>query len=95
MMSDKTCLPVNEMNTQDLVDFAKEVNNTLSDFHVRILNDNVFAKRVYEKEILGLVYAEDVINELVRRLGCYITDQEIWLSYDQANQVKPEKMAEK
>jgi hypothetical protein len=95
MMSDKTCLPVNEMNIQDLVDFAKEVNGTLSDFHVRILNDNVFAKRVYEKEILGLVYAEEVIDELVRRLGCYIADQEIWLSYDQANQVKPEKMEEK
>lgn len=94
-MTNKTCLPINEMNNQDLVDFAKEINNTLSDFHVRILNDNVFAKRVYEKEILGLVYAEEVINELVRRLGCYIADQEIWLSYDQANQVKPEKMEEK
>lgn len=95
MMSDKTCLPVNEMNIQDLVDFSKEVNSTLSDFHVRILNDNVFAKRVYEKEILGLVYAKEVINELVRRLGCYVADQEIWLSYDKVNQVKPEKMAEK
>lgn len=95
MTSDKACLPVNEMNNQDLADFAKEVNSTLSDFHVRILNDNVFAKRVYEKEILGLVYAEEVVNELVRRLGCYVADQEIWLAYDKVNQVKPEKMAEK
>lgn len=95
MMTDKTCLPINEMNNQDLVDFAKEINNTLSDFHVRILSDNVFAKRVYEKEILGLVYAEDVINELIRRLGCYIEDQKIWLSYDLVNQIKPDNSAEK
>lgn len=95
MMTDKTCLPINEMNNQDLVDFAKEINNTLSDFHVRILNDNVFAKRVYEKEILGLVYAKDVINELIRRLGCYIEDQEIWLSCGQVNQIKPDNSVEK
>lgn len=95
MMTDKTCLPINEMNNQDLVDFAKEINNTLSDFHIRILNDNVFAKRVYEKEILGLVYAKDVIDELIRRLGCYIEDQEIWLSYNQVNQIKPDNLAEK
>jgi hypothetical protein len=95
MTTDKTYLPINEMNNQDLVDFAKEINSTLSDFHVRILNDNVFAKRVYEKEILGLVYAEDIINELIRRLGCYIEDQKIWLSYDQVNQIKPDNLAEK
>lgn len=95
MTTDKTCLPINEMNNQDLVDFAKEVNSALSDFHIRILNDNVFAKRVYEKEILGLIYAEDIINELIRRLGCYIEDQSIWLSYDQVNQAKPDNSAEK
>lgn len=94
-MINKTYLPINEMNNQDLVDFAKEINDTLSDFHIRILNDNVFAKRIYEKEILGLVYAKDVINELVRRLGCYITDQEIWISYDQIGQIKPDNLTEK
>jgi hypothetical protein len=94
MTTDKTYLPINEMSNQDLVDFAKEINSTLSDFHIRILNDNVFAKRVYEKEILGLVYAEDIINELIRRLGCYIEDQKIWLSCDLVNQTKPDNLAE-
>ena len=46
-------------------------------------------------EMLGLVYAKDVINELGRRLGCYVADQEIWLSYDHVNKTKTEKIEEK
>ena len=95
MLTDKTYLPINEMNNQDLVDFAKEINSTLSDFHLRILSDDVFLKKIYAKEILGIVYAKDIIDELIRRLGCYIKDQEIWFSYDQVNQIKPEKTGEK
>ena len=44
---------------------------------------------------MGCWNCRDVINELGRRLGCYVTDQEIWLSYDQDNQIKPEKTGEK
>ena len=44
---------------------------------------------------MGCWNYRDVINELGRRLGCYVTDQEIWFSYDQVNQIKPEKTGEK
>lgn len=95
MMTDKTCLPINEMNNQDLVDFAKEIKEILHDFHLRILDKNILAKNVYDREILGLVYAKDIIDELVRRLGYYIKDQEIWFSYDQVDKTKPKKTEEK
>jgi hypothetical protein len=83
------------MSNQDLVDFAKDTKEILHDFHLRILDRNILAKNVYDREILGLVYAKDIIDELVRRLGCYIEDQKIWLSYNQVNQTKPDNLAEK
>ena len=91
----KTIMPINEMSNEDLVEFAKDTKEILHDFHLRILDKNVLAKNVYDREILGLVYAKDVIDELVRRLGCYIEDQKIWLSCDIVDQIKPDNLAEK
>ena len=88
-------MPVQEMSNEDLVAFAEDINTILDSFHKRILSDDVFLKKIYETEMLGLVYAQDVINELGCRLGCYVADQEIWLSYDQVNKTKPEKTEEK
>ena len=94
-MMTKAIMPVQEMSNEDLVAFGEDINTILSSFHNRILSDDVFLRRIYETEMLGLVYAKDVINELGRRLGCYVADQEIWLSYDQVNKTKPEKTEEK
>lgn len=94
-MMTKAIMPVQEMSNEDLVAFAEDINTVLNSFHNRILSDDVFLKKIYETEMLGLVYAKDVINELRRRLGCYIADQEIWLSYDRVNKIKPEKIEEK
>lgn len=84
----KTIMPVQEMSNEDLVAFAEDTNRALSYFHNRILSNDVLSKEIYEAEILGLIHAKDVINELVRRLGCYVTDQEIWLSYNQTDKNK-------
>ena len=94
-MDNKVIMPINEMSNEDLVEFAKDTKEILHDFHLRILDRNILAKNIYDREILGLVYAKDIIDELVRRLGCYIEDQKIWLSYDQANKTKPKKTEEK
>lgn len=94
-MTSKKIMPVQEMSNEDLVAFAEDINTVLNSFHNRILRDDVFLKKIYETEMIGLVYAKDVINELGRRLGCYIEDQKIWLSYDQVNQTKPDNSAEK
>ena len=94
-MMTRAIMPIQEMSNKDLVAFAENINTVLDSFHNRILSDDVFLKKIYETEMLGLVYAKDVISELVARLGCYISDQEIWLSYDQANERKPEKTEEK
>ena len=94
-MSNKAIMPINEMSNEDLVAFAEDINTILNSFHNRILGDDVFLKKIYETEMLGLVYAKDIIYELVRRLGCYIEDQQIWLSYNLCNSTKPEKTAEK
>ena len=94
-MMTKAIMPVQEMSNEDLVAFAEDINTVLNSFHNRILSDDVFLKKIYETEMLGLVYAKDVINELGRRLGCYVADQEILLSYDQVNKTKPEKTEEK
>lgn len=94
-MDNKVIMPINEMSNEDLVEFAKDTKEILHDFHLRILDRNILAKNVYDREILGLVYAKDVINELVRRLGCYIEDQKIWLSCDLVNQIKPDNLVEK
>lgn len=84
----KTIMPVQEMSNEDLVAFAKDTNRVLSYFHNRILSNDVLSKEIYEAEILGLIHAKDVINELVKRLGCYVADQEIWLSYNQIDKNK-------
>ena len=94
-MMSRAIMPVQEMSNEDLVAFAEDINTVLNSFHNRILSDDVFLKNIYETEMLGLVYAKDVINELGRRLGCYIEDQKIWLSYYQVDKVKPEKTEEK
>jgi hypothetical protein len=91
----KKIMPVQEMSNEDLVAFAEDINTVLNSFHNRILRDDVFLKKIYETEMLSLVYAKDVINELGRRLGCYIEDQKIWLSYNQVNQTKPDNLTEK
>lgn len=87
-MMTKAVMQVQEMSNEDLVAFAEDINTILNSFHDRILSDDVFLKKIYEIEMLGLVYAKDVINELGRRLGCYIEDRKIWLTYDQANPKK-------
>ena len=94
-MTSRKIKPVQEMSNEDLVAFAEDINMVLNSFHNRILRDDVFLKKIYETEMLGLVYAKDVINELGRRLGYYIEDRAIWLSYDQVNQAKPDNLAEK
>ena len=94
-MNNKAIMPIDEMSNEDLVEFAKDTKEILHDFHLRILDRNILAKNVYDREILGLVYAKDIIDELVRRLGCYIEDQQIWLSCDLCNSTKPEKIEEK
>ena len=67
-MNNKVIMPINEMSNDDLVEFAKDIKEILHDFHLRILDRNILAKNVYDREILGLVYAKDIIDELVKRL---------------------------
>lgn len=84
----ETIMPAQDMSNEDLVTFAEDTNRVLSYFHNRILSNDVLSKEIYEAEMLGLIHAKDVINELVRRLGCYVADQEIWLSYNQIDKNK-------
>ena len=56
-MMGRAIMPVQEMSNEDLVAFAEDTNTILSSFHSRILSDDVFLKRIYETEMLGLVYA--------------------------------------
>ena len=70
----KTIMLAQDMSNEDLVVFAKDTDRVLSYFHNRILSNDVLSKEIYEAEILGLIHAKDVINELVRRLGCYVVD---------------------